>query len=227
MQLTVPEVAQHLNVPEKTVYRWISEGDIPFHRVDGTYRFNPTELVEWANARNLKVSTSIYRDPEGGPAVPTLAEALEAGGILYGITGADKEGVLRSMVEALPLPEDTDREMLFALVLAREKLGSTAIGKGIAIPHVRNPMILKVASARITLCFLDRPIDFDSPDRQPVRAMFWLVCPTVRAHTHLLARLAALVRDPAFQEALARRAGREEILQAARRVEAALGPAAR
>ena len=46
MQLSVREVAQYLNVSEKTVYRWISEGKVPHHRVDGQYRFNRSDLLE-------------------------------------------------------------------------------------------------------------------------------------------------------------------------------------
>ena len=224
MQLTVQDVAKYLNVSEKTVYRWISEATIPFHRVDGAYRFNRTELLEWANARNLKVSTAIYRREETVQPLPTLSAALEAGGILYGVKGEDKAAALRSMIDALPLPETTDREMLYYLVLAREKLGSTAMGRGIAIPHVRNPLIFAGTSPRVTLCFLEHSIEFDSPDGQPVGTLFWLVSPTVRAHTHMLARLASLVRDPGFQKVLERKAPREEILGEIGRLEAALPP---
>lgn len=225
MQLSVQDVARVLKVSEKTVYRWIGEGSIPFHKVDGTYRFNRTELLEWANARNLKVGTEIYRKEESGHPMPSVAEAIEAGGVVYALKGDDKAAALRSMIEALPLPDTTDREMLYELVLAREALGSTAVGRGIAIPHVRNPLVFAGTSPRITLCFLEKAIDFDAPDRQPVGTLFWLVTPTVRAHTHMLARLASVVRDPAYQAALDRRAPREEILAETRRIEASLGPA--
>src|SRR5437667_2974940 len=159
MQFTVQDVAKYLDVSEKTVYRWIGEATIPFHRVDGTYRFNRTELLEWANSRNLKVSTAIYRREESAQPLPTLTVAMESGGILYGVKGEDKPTALRSMIDALPLPETTDRDMLYYLVLAREKLGSTAVGHGIAIPHVRNPLIFAGTSPRITLCFLERAIE--------------------------------------------------------------------
>ena len=83
MQLSVREVAQYLNVSEKTVYRWISEGKVPHHRVDGQYRFNRSDLLEWANERKIKVSTAVYRRDNVDRPVPTLAEALEAGGYYY------------------------------------------------------------------------------------------------------------------------------------------------
>jgi PTS system nitrogen regulatory IIA component len=222
MQLTVKEVAKFLNVSDKTVYRWIDEKNIPFHRIDGQYRFNRTELLEWATSRNLKVSTGLYKRDESVRPPPTVAEALEAGGIFYRLSGTDRASSLRSMIEVLPLPDGESRDDLFQLVMAREGLGSTAIGKGIAIPHVRNPIVLGVNAPRITLCFLERPVDFSAPDRLPVRTLFWMICPTVRTHSHMLARLATLARDPGFQGVLDRQAAKEEILKEARRIESGL-----
>lgn len=63
------------------------------------------------------------------------------------------------VVEAMRLPEAVDREQLLQVLLAREALASTAIGDGVAIPHVRNPIVLHVARPAITLCLLERPVD--------------------------------------------------------------------
>src|SRR6266404_1536990 len=100
------------------------------------------------------------------------------------------------------------------------------VGHGIAIPHVRNPIVLHVARPMITLCFLERPIDFGALDGKPVHVLFSLISPTVRAHLRLLSRLSFALHDPAFKDAVTRQASREEILREARRVEDSLGPAA-
>lgn len=221
MQMTVKEVAKFLGVAEKLVFKWVDAGAIPVYRVNGEYRFNRTEVLEWAQTKQLNVSTERYKTDGEGHILPSVAAALECGGILRGIAGADKAAALKSMVDALPLPEGTDRVTLLELILARERLGSTALGKGIAIPHVRNPIVLRVDSPRITLCFLEKAIDFEAPDGQPVDALFWMVCPTVNAHTHMLARLAAVVTDPSFQTLLRRKAPSEEILDEVRRIESA------
>jgi mannitol/fructose-specific phosphotransferase system IIA component (Ntr-type) len=89
-----------------------------------------------------------------------------------------------------------DREFLYKVLLARESLGSTGIGDGIAIPHVRNPIVLHLSRPIVTLCFLERPVDFGALDGQPVNTLFTLISPTVRAHLHLLSRLAFTLRDP-------------------------------
>src|SRR5260221_9576994 len=141
MELTVREVARYLGVSEKEIYRSVSEGSIPLHQVDGHCRFNRTELLEWANARNFKISTAIYHREDDTRPIPSISEALEAGGILYRLAGADKPAVLRSMVDSLPFPPSIDRETVYQIILVREKMGTTAIGRGIAIPHARHPII--------------------------------------------------------------------------------------
>ncbi len=227
MELTVREVARYLGVSEKEIYRWVGEGSIPLHKVGGNYRFNRTELLEWANARNIRVSTAIYRKEDDNRPLPSIAEALEAGGIQYHLTGADKAAVLRSMVDILPFPPTVDRETVYQIILAREAMGTTAIGGGIAIPHARHPIILQeVTAPRITLCFLDQKVDFGAQDGLPVQTLFWLVTPSVRSHTHMLARLAALVQNKAFQTLLSRRPSVAEVLNETRLLESRMTPVA-
>lgn len=216
MQLGVRDVARILNVSEKSIYRWIQGGQIPAYRVNEQYRFNRAELLEWATARKINVSAEMFAEPEGGPdLLPDLAESMEAGGIFYRLEGHDKESALRSVVSAMKLPPDTDRELLLRVLLARESMASTGIGDGIAIPHVRNPIVLSVNRPAICLCFLERPVEFGAVDDQPVHTLFTLVSPTVRIHLYLLSRLAHALRLPAFKEAVSRQASREEILAAA------------
>lgn len=223
MQLTVQDVAGLLNVSEKTVYRWINEGSLPGYRVSGQWRFNRAELLEWATGRRIKVSAEILQEPESrGEPLPRLSEALQAGGIHYRLGGHDKESALRSVVEVLRLPDEVDREHLLQVLLARESLASTGIGDGIAIPHIRNPIVLHVPRPMISLCFLEKAIEFGALDGKPVQAMFLLVSPTVRAHLHLLSRLAFSLRDEGFKAAIVSQHSRDDVLSQLHRVEAEL-----
>jgi PTS system nitrogen regulatory IIA component len=222
-KLTVRDAAALLNVSEKSVYRWIEQGALPAYRINDQYRINRAELLEWATSRKLHVSPEIFAETqsEAGP-VPTLDDALRAGGVHYRIGGRDKASVLRAVVDGLDLPDDVDREFLYEVLLAREALGSTGVGEGIAIPHVRNPIVLHLPHPSVTLCFLEHPVDFGSLDGQPVTTLFTLVSPTVRAHLHLLSRLAFCLREPGFKAALRRQASSEEIHAALRAAEAAV-----
>jgi nitrogen PTS system EIIA component len=223
MQLSVRDVSKLLNVSEKTIYRWVNQGILPAYRVNEQYRFNRAELLEWATARRMNVSAALFDEPESNATpIPSLVEALQAGGIFYRLSGRNKESALRALVEHLRLPEEVDRDFLLRVLLAREALQSTGIGEGIAIPHVRNPIVLHVPRPTITLCFLETPVDFGALDGKPVHVLFSLVSPTVRAHLRLLSRLAFALHDPGFKQAVVRQAARDEILREAERVEAGL-----
>lgn len=221
MQLGVREVARLLGVSEKTIYRWIKDGRLPAYRVNEQHRFNRAEILEWATSRRIGVSPEIFHETDEaarGP-LPTVAAALQAGGIYYRVGGTDKASVLASVVELMRLPDEVDRRFLLQVLLARESLGSTGVGDGIAIPHVRNPIVLHIPSPTITLCFLEREIDFDAIDARPVHTLFTIVSPVVRAHLHLLSRLAFVLRDDPFREVLSRQGTREEILESLQRIE--------
>ncbi len=220
MKLTVKDAARLLSVSEKSIYRWIKDGVIPAYQVNDQYRFNRAELLEWATSRKINVSPEIFKEPEGGDSPPpSLTEALRAGGVHYRIGGHDKPGVLRSVVDVMKLPEEVDREFLYQVLLAREALGSTGIGDGIAIPHVRNPIVLHLSRPLVALCFLDHPIEFGAIDKQPVTTLFTFVSPTVRAHLHLLSRLGYVLRDESFRGIIMRQAARDDIMAALEKAE--------
>jgi PTS system nitrogen regulatory IIA component len=225
MQLTVRDVSKLLGVSDAVVVRWVKQRGLPARHVGGQYHFQRAELLEWATANRVKVAAELFDrlDSDTEP-VPSLATALEAGGIVHQLPAGDKTGALRALVERLPLPAEIDREVLLQLFLAREASASTAIGDGIALPHVRNPIVLNVTHPMIFLCFLERPIDFGALDGQPVRVLFTLISPTMRSHLQLLARLSFVLHDARFKEVVLRPGARDEILQEARRVEAGLAP---
>lgn len=226
MQLSVKDAAAVLNVSEKTIYRWIKEEVIPFYKINEQFRFNRVELLEWATSRRIQVSPDIFRErEESATPLPSFFEALKAGGVAYRVGGRDQPSVLRSVVDTLKLPEEVDREFLYQVLLARETLGSTGIGDGIAIPHVRNPVVLHVSKPTVTLCFLENPIDFQALDGQPVSILFTLISPSVRAHLHLLSRLGFVLRNEEFKTALKTQASRDDLMEILARAEAALPPA--
>lgn len=198
MNLKVRDVSRLLNVSEETVYKWLKDGEIPAYKIQDEFRFNRAEILEWANSRRLAVSPSAFEDaPKEAPggSDECLSGALSLGGIHRGIGGSDRESVLRNVVSVLPLPEGTDRAFLAEMLVARENMGSTAVGSGIAIPHPRFPVILPPAPESLSLCFLDKPVDFCALDGRPVNILFVLISSTVNSHLRLLSRLAFALQD--------------------------------
>lgn len=220
-QLTIRDVAALLDVPEKTVHRWIQQEQLPAYELNDQYRFNRAELLEWATSKKLNVSSRLFSHTDtGGAAQSGLGAALEAGDIVYRLPGTDKPSALQAMVDIMRLPEEVDRTILLQVLLAREEIGSTGVGEGIAFPHARNPIVLHVTRPMMALCFLEHPVEFGAPDGQPVHTLFTLITPSVRTHLHLVSALAFALRDEGFRAAIDRRAPGEEILEEARRIDA-------
>lgn len=223
MNLSVKEAARLLSVSEKTIYRWIQKEVIPAYRIHEQYRFNRAELMEWATSRRVGATPESLLSP-ANPSSPqiSLSAALEAGGIFYRISGSTRDQVLADIVTHLRLADGIDRDKLLKLMIVRENLCSTGIGNGIALPHLRNPGILPISRATVTLCFLENKVDFHALDGLPVDTLFTIMAPDLPAHLYLYARLNFLLQRPALRRVLAIPGGREEILTTLRTEEAAL-----
>jgi PTS system nitrogen regulatory IIA component len=219
MQLTMRDMVEIFGTSEGRLQRWIKQLGLPAQRVAGQFRFNRLEVLDWAITHRNEVERVPLEIPCDTPPNVSLADALESGGIHYRIPGDDKQAALQAVVGRLRLPEGFDRESLVKLFMAREALGSTAVGDGIAIPHARCPIVLHVPVPLLTLCFLKRPIDYHAPDGMPVRILFSVVSPTVQAHVKLLAQLSQALHDPGFRKSVVGMKTREVILREVRRLE--------
>ena len=221
MKLVVRDVSALLNVSEKTVYNWITRRNLPAYRINDQYRFNRIELLEWAMANRVPLAPDILKESHSNDPgeFPGSAEALRTGGIFYRVPGADKATVLAEVVRIMSLPSEVDRDFLLEVLLARESLCSTGIGDGVAIPHVRNPIVMHVPRPIMSLSFLEQPVEFDALDGRPVHTLFTIVSATIRGHLKLLSRLSFAMRQPDFKAAIARKAPREELLQQAEAVD--------
>jgi len=105
-----------------------------------------------------------------------------------------KQALQELAVRAAAMSGRSDRE-IFEVLMQRERLGSTGIGSGIAIPHGK---LAKLDRLFGVFARLERPVDFEALDGQPVDLMFLLLAPEAAGADHLkaLARVARLLRDP-------------------------------
>jgi nitrogen PTS system EIIA component len=196
MQLTVRDAAALLNLPEKEIYRLIKRNEIPNCHINKSWFFNKAELLEWAISRSVDIAPEFFTSSEiNMERLPLLSEALKKGGIHRISEGNSKVDVLQKIVTLIPEIDESEKPMIFKALLARETLGTTAIGNGIAIPHVRNPIILNLKGPSVLLCFLEKPVDFGALDGTNVSTIFTMNSPTARIHLHLLARLSFLLQN--------------------------------
>lgn len=209
MKLSVRDAAKALSVDEETVYRWVKSGTLPSIRVSDQYRLSSSDLLEWATAHGHRLDVEALN--LSGDDLPTLSTALRSGGLHHYEGPPERGEVLKAMVEALPVDE-AERPLLHELLTARECLGSTGIGEGIGIPHVRAPLIVHGVVGSMALWYLPAAVDFVAPDGKPVDTLFFLITSSSRVHLHLLSRLAAALHEEPFRQALRRRADLEALV---------------
>ena len=130
-----------------------------------------------------------------------LSDLLAKDAVISALKADDKRQLLQALADRASKATGLASHDIFNALLQRERLGSTGLGGGIAIPHVKLPGLpaMMCIFARIT-----KPIAFDSNDEQPVDLVFFLLAPEDAGGDHLkaLARVSRLVRDPATVERL-------------------------
>ncbi|MGH6855877.1 MAG: PTS IIA-like nitrogen regulatory protein PtsN [Aestuariivirga sp.] len=126
-----------------------------------------------------------------------LENIIDAQSILANIKAQGKKQLLQELSQALAKRVSADHRVIFETLLRREKLGSTGIGQGIAIPHGKIATLARVHGLFARLAV---PIDFGSVDGQPVDLVFVLLAPDHAGADHLkaLARISRLLRDSAI-----------------------------
>ncbi|MBF0511619.1 MAG: PTS sugar transporter subunit IIA [Candidatus Omnitrophica bacterium] len=213
MQLTLRNILEVFHVPEKVVHEWIEKHHMPCTMANEQYHFNYIAVLDWALEHQIKLTPEVLSLGEKHHQNQGLIyEAVKKGGIYYDIPGQEREEAIKNIVDILPLPEKSNREALSAMLIVRERLTSTAVGEGVALPHVRNPVVLPIDEALITLSFLKNPVDFKAFDNKPVRVVFTLLTPSVKVHMAVLSRLAFFLQNPRLQEHLQSKASSEKIL---------------
>lgn len=140
-----------------------------------------------------------------------LAEILTESCVLADIKGKTKEDILSELVGSLKkanLIDNTDETK--RVIMERERLGSTGIGDGVAIPHGKLKKLDRI------LCVAARSldgVDFDAVDRKPVHIFFLVLAPEDSASMHLkvLSRISKILRDKSFRKKLLKLADAHEL----------------
>ena len=131
-----------------------------------------------------------------------IAELLPAGNILLDLDAGSKARLFDAVGALFETNHGLPRRVVVDSLLAREKLGSTGLGQGIAIPHGR---IRGLSAAQGAFVRLKSPIPFEAPDGKPVAQVFVLLVPeqATDQHLQLLSELAQMFSETQFRESLA------------------------
>ena len=158
--LTIEEVANYLRVSDRTVYDWAQRGEIPAGKIGTVWRFKKSEVEKWVNER---LSSSAGRKKDD---VVQVKNILSPNRVIF-ISQTSRHDALVELATALSsAPQVKRSDELVSEILKREDLMSTAIGRGIAIPHVRLSSVTDLVMA-VGVC--KTPVtDFQPIDDMPV-----------------------------------------------------------
>ncbi len=179
--LTIEEVAKYLRVSERTVYDWAQKGEIPSGKIGTVWRFKKSEIEKWVNER-LSSSSKL----EKADMYALVKNILSPERIIFMNHPTKHDALLELSENLATAPQIKDGKELAEEILKREELMSTALGRGIAIPHVRLSSVTDlVMSVGISLTDI---IDFQTIDDTPVRLLF-MIAAAYNQHSYYLQTL--------------------------------------
>lgn len=141
-----------------------------------------------------------------------IARLIHNGGIYTDVEGKTPAEIFEKVSKMIDLPDGTTSELIYNSLCAREKVLSTAVGNGIALPHARTPIVKNDTDQKICVVYLKEPIDMNAPDERDVFVMFILLTSNSQFHLKVLSSLAGLFRDVKFRKALENHADEATLL---------------
>ncbi|MCR5699687.1 MAG: PTS sugar transporter subunit IIA [Treponemataceae bacterium] len=195
--LTIEEVAKYLRVSERTVYDWAQKGEIPSGKIGTVWRFKKSEIEKWVNERLTSGQKPVSQSMQ-----IQIKNILSPDRIVF-LTHSTKHDALVELSNNLATaPQIKNHEELSSEILKREELMSTAIGRGIAIPHVRLSSVTDLVMS-VGICKSDI-IDFATLDDTPVKLLF-MIAASYNQHAYYLQTLSFIstkLKDKELREAL-------------------------
>ncbi len=144
----------------------------------------------------------------------SLSAMIRSGGVHYNVSGSRPEQVFSDLASRVSLPPAVSKGVFLTGLIERERLMTTAVGNGIALPHPRTPLISDRGDERVYVCFLDKPVNFESLDGKPVYALFVLLSADSQTHLRTLSQLSYLFQQEEFRSFLRKKPDTEELIDA-------------
>ena len=195
--LTIEEVAKYLRVSERTVYDWAQKGEVPSGKIGTVWRFKKSEIEKWVNERLSSGTKAVA--PGNQIQVKNI---LSPDRIIFLNHSTKHDALLELAANLSTAPQVKYSDELAVEILKREDLMSTAIGRGIAIPHVRlssvTDLVMSVGISKVDI------IDFQTIDDTPVRLLL-MIAAAYNQHAYYLQTLSffsAKIKNKELRESL-------------------------
>ena len=182
--LTIEEVAKYLRVSERTVYDWAQKGEIPSGKIGTVWRFKKADIEKWVNDRLSSGSKSTTENQ-----AVQICNILSPDRIVYINQSTKRDALVELAANLSTAPQVKFAQELETEILKREELMSTAIGRGIAIPHVRLSSVTDLVMS-VGIC-KSPVIDFQTIDDVPVQLLI-MIAAAYNQHSYYLQTLSFL-----------------------------------
>lgn len=141
-----------------------------------------------------------------------LASLISKGGV-FTVEGSSTTEIYEKVCKLIKFPESITSDAVFNALCAREKIMSTAVGNGIALPHASVPIIKEEDEQRVCVVYLKEPLDMNAPDEMKVHTMFVILTQNRQTHLQVLSRLVSLLRDTSFLNLLENQANGVDLIE--------------
>jgi PTS system nitrogen regulatory IIA component len=194
--MTLSEIASYLKVAEKTVLRMIQKNEIPCVKIASQWRFDSGLIDSWIyekmNNTGIDELTKLMQDDADSVPISRLtSEDL----IVTDLKPGSREEILRELSRPLiKAGMVSDHEKFVKKLIEREDMISTALGKGVAMPHIRNPRENSSGKPAVVIGICREGTDFGTTDGTPVKLFFLVYTSNEIAHLRIISKINAFLR---------------------------------
>ncbi len=213
--MTTKELSEYIKLNEKTVIKMAQNGELPGIKIGNQWRFHSTAIDKYLQGQRVKSpdegSDLLIQTEEK---IIPLSRLISAELMDLDLKAENMEEVLIALTKiakenGLTLQND----LLLKELRKREKMMSTAIGKGAAVPHPRNPSTELFQKPNIVFMRSKKGIEFNAPDGKNVYVFFMICAPNELLHLRLLAKIAKLLQMENIMERFLCAQTKEQIMQ--------------
>lgn len=208
-QMTQQQVAAYLHLDAREVVKLASRGKLPARKRRGKFVFTKADVDHWVEQQihtlapdrlaGIARGVSAHHGLDSREAL--VAAMIPPGGVAVPLAARTRDAAVRALVDlACAAGLVLDRQRVIDEVRDREKLCSTAVAPGVALPHPRHPMPHDIEASFIVVGRTAGGIPFGAPDGSLTQLFFLICCKDDRTHLHVLARLAQMLQEPTAVE---------------------------
>jgi len=220
--LTLRQLAEHLQLSERTIYRLLGRGQLPGFKVGGHWRFRRSVVDYWLDLRMARMSPTELRemDQEWRSEALCLSNALAEENALLPLAGGSRRDIVERFIQAVTFPEPVDADLVFSQIWEREQFATTATEEGVAFLHTARWHGRALEhSDLLAIGRLAASVDFGAPEGRRTDLLLLLLTRDTRRHLLFLAKAERVCRHPGFLEGVRRAQSGRDVVRLVRAAE--------